>query len=477
MLTNFFPTASDVMLRRGSAAYTTGASAQVETLVSYKPPSGTNSLWAFSGVNLYNSTTPGALPAATVTGLSNARWQCTNCTTAGGNFLLCVNGADNMLLFDGTTWTPITTVSTPSITGVATSALKNVNIFKGRVFYIENNSFRVWYSAPGAFAGALTLLDLGPIFKNGGSLSAMGSWTLDGGDGADDLAVFVSSEGEVAVYQGIDPSSANAWSLIGVYKTGEPVGLRCLQKYKGDLLIITKEGVLPASKTLIDEQATTSVSLSDRISSAVADSTSAYFTNFGWEITQYPGGNMLVMNVPAATGIQQQYVMNTTTGAWCNFTGWPANCFCVHNGSLFYGTANAVNQAWTGTSDKGATITGEMIGAYDYFGDRDGLKEITLFRPVIGWDSNPATFLVGVDTDFVYVSPAGAISFPSATGGLYDVGLYDVALYGGTIILNKSWYAAAGIGYAIAPHIIIASLAANIRVASFDYAYKKGGVL
>jgi hypothetical protein len=41
------------------------------------------------------------------------------------------------------------------------------------------------------------------------------NWTNDAGDGVDDYAAFVFSTGEVLVYQGDDPGSVNAWSLIG----------------------------------------------------------------------------------------------------------------------------------------------------------------------------------------------------------------------------------------------------------------------
>lgn len=476
-LTNFFPTTSDIMLRKGSTQFTTGAGAQVETLVSYKPPSGTNKLWAWASGSIFDSTTPGSLPAAAVTGLTNARWQTTQVTTAGGNFLIGVNGVDKMRLYDGSTWTAIDGVSTPAITGVATTALIHVNVFKGRVWYTEANSLRVWYSGPAAFAGALTQLDLSAVFKKGGFLMAMDSWTLDGGRGSDDLAVFITSEGEVAVYQGTDPSSPTTWALVGLFAIGGPIGRRCTQKYKGDLIIITKEGLVPCSKALMDSEATNAVALSDRISGAVSAAVTAYSTAFGWEVKQFPAANMLVMNVPISTGQQQQYIMNTNTGAWCNFTGWAANVFEIHNGNLYYGTSGGVIQAWTGTADLGAIVTGELIGSFDYFRNRDGLKDLTMIRPVIGWDANPATFLVGVDVDFVSNAPTGAITFPAATGGVWDSGLWDQALWGGDVVLNKSWYSANGIGYAIAPHLIISSLSANVRIASFDYAYKPGGVL
>lgn len=474
-LTNFWPTASDIMLRPGSVTLNTGAAGTVETLVSYKPAGGTSSLWAIAGTSLYNASNPGALPAAAVTGLTNARWEFVNVTTIGGSFLVGVNGVDKLLLYDGTTWKSIDGASTPAVTGVATTALTNVAVFKNRVWYIENNSFHVWYSAVGAFAGALTKLDLSTLFSKGGTLVAQGSWTLDGGRGMEDLAVFITSEGEVAVYQGIDPGSD--FVLVGVYKVGEPIGKRCLITLKGDLLLLTADGLVPASRALIDEQSSTSTALSDRISQAMQDATVAYGSNFGWQVKQFATSGALVLNIPVGPGIQQQYVMNTTTGAWAQYTGWAASCFEVHNKRLYYGTVGGVVQAWTGTADDTRIITGELIGAYDYFRNRDGIKEITLFRPVIGWNAQPANFLVGVNTDFINVIPTGAIAFPTAVGGVWDSSLWDGAVWGGAVTLNSQWYTVFGVGFAIAPHLIIASSLAQIRIASFDYAYKSGGVL
>lgn len=478
-LTNFFPTVSNIVLRKGIANFTTGlGSAQVETLASYAPTSGVDSLWAWAGSSLYNSTTKGAMPAAAVSGLTNARWQHINYTTSGGNFLIAVNGVDDMLLYTGSAWQHINASSTPTaITGVLTSALTNITVHQNRVWYVENNSFNIWYSGAGAFAGALTKLDLSPNFSKGGFLVAMGTWTLDGGNGPDDLALFISSKGEVCVYQGIDPASTTTWAKVGTYKVGEPIGRRCFQQFKGDLVILTSDGLIPASKGLVDNQTEKSTAISDRITGAMSDAAQSYGNNFGWETTHFSNGSMLIVNVPISVGTQAQYVMNTDTGAWCDFEGLAANCFCVHNKSLYFGTKGGVTQAWTGTSDNSKVIQGELIGAFDYFRDRDGQKLVTLFRPVIGWDANPASFLVGVDVDFKYSRPSGAIAFPTSQGGIWDTSKWDQAIWGGDVKLNTNWYTVFGEGFALAPHLIITSAQANITIAAFDYSYVTGAVL
>lgn len=483
-LTNWFPTSSDVQVRKGSAAHVTGilgvtdtGPEQVETLASYRPPSGSHKLFAFSGTRVYDVSAAGAASAPVVTGMTNGRWQTVNFTTAGGNFLICVNGTDDMLLYNGTSWAPIDAVSTPAITNVSSSNLIGLNVFKERVWYIEKASMSVWYTGVGAFSGALTELDLGSVFKKGGYLMAMGTWTVDGGAGIDDLAVFITSQGEVAVYEGTNPASSTTWALVGIFNIGAPLGRRCVQKYAGDLLIATLDGIVPASKSFTEDRVSSAVAVSDRISGAMGDAAEAYNANFGWEITLYPKGGALLVNVPKATNAQVQYVMNTTTGAWCDFTGWAANTFEIHNDELYFGMLGEVRKAWTGTSDVGVAIVAEAIGAFDYFGTRSGQKHLKMVRPVIGWDSNPTEFLIGVDADFLTQTPTGAITFSGGSGGLWDTATWDGSLWGGEVRLNNLWYTAFAMGYALALHLKVSTNAAQVRWAATDYIYESGSFL
>lgn len=479
-LTNWFPSSSDVQLRKGSANHVTsvdGGAVEVETLISYRPVSGSHELWGFAGTKLFDVSTAGAAPSATVSSLTNARWQCINFSTAAGNFVLAVNGADDMLHYNGTTWAEITGVSTPSITNVSSADLVHLNAFKERVWYVEKDSMSVWYTGVGAFAGALTEFSLGSVFKRGGYLMAMGTWTVDGGQGIDDLAVFITSEGEVAVYQGTNPAAAETWALIGIFNIGAPLGRRCFLKYAGDLLIITQDGLVPCSKALAADRTSSAVAVSDAISGALGDAASAYGNTFGWEAALYPDGGALIVNVPVAVGAQQQYVMNTNTGAWCNFTGWAANCFEIHNDELYFGTLGAVRKAWTGTSDVGANIVGEAVGAFDYFGSRNTQKVMRMIRPIIGWDSNPSEFLVGTDVDFVVNTPTGVISFATGSEALWDTGIWDSAIWTGDVVLNKLWYTVTGVGYAVAPHIRVSSNSAVVKWASTSYIYENGSFL
>ena len=64
------------------------------------------------------------------------------------------------------------------------------------------------------------IFPLGQIFKMGGFLVQMATWTIDNVSGMDDYAAFITSEGEVAIYQGYDPTQQSTWSLVGVFRIG-----------------------------------------------------------------------------------------------------------------------------------------------------------------------------------------------------------------------------------------------------------------
>jgi hypothetical protein len=420
-------------------------------------------------------TSAGAVGAAVVSALTNSRWQYTNFSTSGGQFLIAVNGADDLLLYDGTTWAPIDALSTPSITNVATSDLIQVFVFKERVWYVEVDTLTLWYAAVGAFAGALTAFPVLSVAKEGGYLVAGGSWTRDTGSGPDDFLVLVTSQGEVIVYSGTNPASD--FDLIGVFITAKPIGRRCLLKYAGDLLIITTDGVIPISRLVQRERKEQGVAITEIIQGSMADSVALYKANFGWELFLYSEASMLLLNVPVDAE-QEQYVMNSYTKAWCRFLKWPANCFAEMNGSLYFGMLGEVRQAWTGNTDVDVAISAETVFNFTYFGDRGNIKETTLVRPIMKFDVNPISVKIGIDADFNVRTPGSDIINTAAAGDTWDTGEWDEAFWAGEPEVRSFWSSYTAIGYALAFHTVIDSNQSSwVSISSVDIAYKRGSTL
>jgi hypothetical protein len=85
------------------------------------------------------------------------------------------------------------------------------------------------------------------VFTLGGSLLFGASWSIESGNGLSEQCVFVTTEGEVAVYSGSDPASASTWTKTGVYRIGKPRGPKALVRAGGDLVIATDIGFIPLS--------------------------------------------------------------------------------------------------------------------------------------------------------------------------------------------------------------------------------------
>ena len=298
ILENWFPATTECTLRNGYTKWSTGITGQVETIMAY---SGANSdkLFAIAGGKVYDCTSGGAVGAAVVSGLTNSRWGYCNIATTGGNFLSMANGVDAPRLYNGTTW------STPTITGVTATNLKDPILYAERQFFIEKNTLKTWYLPVDSIAGAANPVDISSLATKGGYIVAHGTWTIDAGTGVNDHYVIMTNRGQVIVYQGTDPSSTTTWSMVGVWDIGAPVGARALYKYAGDMLLITQDGVVPLSGALQSSRVQPRVAITDKIQYAISEAVTNYATNFGWQLMYVPTINQLWLNVPVQEGKNQ----------------------------------------------------------------------------------------------------------------------------------------------------------------------------
>lgn len=474
IMTNWFPSTTKVEIRNGYNNHVTGITGVVETLAAYNGVS-TKKLFACASGSIYDVTSAGAVGAAVVTGMTNARWQYTQMGTSGGKFLLMVNGADKMRYYDGTTWSA--DGGTFTVTGVNTQNIININIFKNRVWLIEKNSMNAWYMPTNAVGGAASALDLGPIFKMGGYLVGMYNWTLDNYTGIDDFAVFLSSEGEIAVYKGTDPSVAANWALVGTFRTGRPIGRRPVCKVASDLVIISADGAFAITKALISDRANANLALTDKIVNLITADVSAYASNFGWQPILYPIGNKLIINVPQVeNSVQYQYVMNTITGAWCKFTGWNAACFENFNDGLYFGTNGLVCRCDYGNSDNNTMITAILKPAFSYFRNRGQIKRFTMCRPIFESSGNLG-ITTKLNVDFEDTSATTTPTLTSTPGSPWDTSPWDTSSWSQDAQITKNWIGVTGVGYCATLKLTGSVNGSDTSLQSIDYVFEKGGVI
>lgn len=471
VMVNWFPLTTEVMLRKGYTQSATGLPGQVESLFNYSGGS-TRQLFAVADGEIYNVTAGGPVGAPEVTGLSNSRWNYTNISTPGGNFIMTANGIDDPYLYDGAAWT------NPVITGVTDpKLLKSPIPFKNRIFFVESGTLKTWYLPVNSIAGAAAAVDLSSICKKGGFVVAHDSWTLDAGEGVDDYYVIVTSRGEVVIYLGTDPSNASTWALKGVWALGEPVGDRCFYKIAGDILYISQDGLIPLAASLQSSRVNPRVAITDKIQFAVSESVTAYGLNYGWQTIYYPAENMLILNVPIQeSNNQEQYVMNTISRSWCRFTGWEANCWEIFNERVYFGGDGYVGLAWDGFVDDISNIQGMCIQAFSAYGNPGLLKRWTLSKPIFRANGIPAV-LQSISIDFNLTENNAPLSFTPTQQATWDNALWDVAVWGGGYNVIQNWQGLVGIGYYGAPQIKVESQGIDVRWVSTDLVYEVGEIL
>lgn len=440
-LDNWFPQPDWIEVRKGHIIWSPCTDAPVETLATYNGLTA-STMFAVSDGSIFNVTASGSGVLA-VSGLANSRFQYVNFATTGGNFLYMVNGADIPQYYDGASWL------TATITGITSSDIIGVNAFKNRLWFTLTGSSDAAYLPVDSIQGAAVKFPLGGLFTRGGYLMAMGTWSIDAGNGPDDYAVFWSSQGQCAIYQGTDPSSAATWSLVGVFDMGEPIGRRCMTRVGADIALICVDGVVPLSKAMIFERAAVvKVSLTERIQRVMNQSARLYRNNFGWELTSYPRGTRAILNVPIEENTDQvQYVMNTLSGAWCQFIGMKANTWETLEEDLFFGgNDGVVYKADTSGTDAGNVLSADMMTAYNYYGMRGNQKRWTMCRPQLTTDGqvNPG---LAINVDFREDAPLSVPSTQISAASLWDVALWDEGLWSGDVRTKANWDSVDGIGY------------------------------
>lgn len=475
---NFFPETNDVRVRRGWANHVTGIGQQVESLMVYNKPDGTQTMFCAANDSFYNVTSSGAVGAAVVSSLSNARWQSFNFTNSGGDsYLLCFNGTDSPRYWNGSSWITVTGASSPAITAVTTSTIRNGCVFKRRIYLVVNNSLKLYFLPIDSVGGAASAIDMDGYFSKGGSIKSCETWTLDSGEGLDDYLVVMTSEGQVGVFRGTDPTSVATWGLVGVWNIGEPIGDRCMIKYRGDVLLLCVDGVYPLSAALQAGQTSPQSAVTDKIRDAMSSSAESYKTNFGWQMVFYPQGRQLIVNIPIQENAsQQQYVMNVITGAWGRFTEIEANCWAIFNEDCYFGGDGYVAKFGAVYADNSADITGNLKQAFTYLGATGRLKQMKSVRPNFLANGSPEVD-VAMSIDFGDESPFQSLSFSTPNFGIWDSDNWDEAEWGGDVSPFNDWQTVAGVGTALALRLKTLSNGLDLRFQSADYLYEPGGVI
>lgn len=434
VLDNWFPQPDGIETRSGYLTHITAIPKKCDRLHVYASPTGTETLWGTTDDGVYNFTAAGVCPATSIA-LTNGRTFGTAISTGAGSYLLLCNGTDTIKQYDGAAWTAIAVFG-----ATATSVYSYIETYRQRVFLAKRQSLEIEYLAANSIAGAATNYPLGAIFRKGGFIVALATWTIDGGIGPEDNLCVLTNKGEVAVFAGNDPAS---WSLRGVYFAGIPMGDNPTYKYGGDILIITESGIVPLSSLIqsaaIDRVATVSTS----IRPFLIDRAQQFSAIQGWQIIGDPSKPFLLVNLPST--IRQQAVMNSQTAAWCTFTGWNALAFARKTSELYFSGSDGAANTWkikriTGHSDDNTYITATGLQAYSQMG-YSGNKKVEEIKPYFN-STGAFLYNFGISSDFASAKELTSLNVTAGlTAAVWGTSLWGVATWTGGDLLTADWQA------------------------------------
>ncbi len=408
--------------------------------------------------------------------------------TTAGHFLLYWDEENGLHIYTESTglWAAVALGGGGTeISGVDPANLVFGSVFKGRVWMVEKDTANLWYLATGAVYGVATKFALSTKLKAGGPIRGIWSWTYDGGSGVDDSLVAVSAGGDVVIYQGTDPASALTFGIVGVWGVGDlPEGRELCTDYGGELLLLTRTGIIPLSK-LVKGGSGTSVTdyATAKISNLFNAAMLSKATTAGWTMRLHPEENALMVTVPEAEGsATTQLMMSLATGGWSRYRDLPIYANAVFGGKMYFGTVDGAVCINDGYVDGRPLIDPTEYTPVQYSGigaffdlKNANQKQVQFIRPRFLGQSTAPSFEVAARYDFD-LTELDPVSAGVGTGSLWDVAVWDTAVWGGDYSPSTAVRGAAGMGVNVAMAWRGAAVDRTILV-KFEVGFTQGGAL
>ena len=349
------------------------------------------------------------------------------------------------------------TASTVTITGVSTSDLSQTWLFKERLFFIEKNSLSAWYLPVKSIGGAAVEIPLGAAFHRGGNLLFGATWSLDSGSGIDDVCIFATDRGEIAVYSGTDPSSSSTWALTGIYEIAPPKTKHDSFKAGGDLALLTADGIIPVSSALQkDRAALQSTAITFPIEDGWKAAMESRTTEKPVTATLWQSRAMLLVGVPGEGSVA--FVANAKTGAWATYTGWDVRCSAVASDLLFFGSADGiVRQAEDGGADGDLAYTGLYVPKFSDLGAPQ--RKVAIHAGLTVRATKSPSFAMAAFSDYKIGTYPTTTPINTTSGATWGTGTWGTFVWGGTssLVAYSLWKTVRAGGYSLAPVVVVSS--------------------
>jgi hypothetical protein len=304
---------------------------------------------------------------------------------------------------------------------ISPANLQIVVAHMNRLFFADSTNLCFYYLPLMQKDGELDVFPLSAIFRKGGTIRAMASWTTDAGIGMDDVLAVFTSKGQVALYRGVDPDTD--FTLVGVYTFDPPHNRYCVLNYGGELYALIPSGLTPMSTVLKSGREGTEAADKTVVSRFITAS-ALNIDRPGWELFLNPNSGRVFCNVPEGGSVYRQMVRNMAKPAWQEWKYLPARCFSWIHPYVYFADdkGNVYEMHPSHQSDDGLPIQVDVQTAWSQY-KTPAIKHFKMILPYIITDGNPQPVIdVGVDYD-----SAGPYNTPDITGANPSDATWNVA--------------------------------------------------
>lgn len=482
VLENFIPRQQGVEIRKGWRVHTESVNAPIQTMFAFKSQSGSvdDRIFAAASGKIYDVTINPPTEAVLDTLSDTDEWFTTMFATPGDTFLLAVSPGAGYYTYDATNgWVHRTPTHLPD-------TVRTVMVWKRRVWFTCEGDTNVYYMDDvDAIDGSVTAMPMGSALRNGGYISALINWTIDAGFSVDDFMIAVGTEGDIVVWEGTDPTTADTFRIKGVWYVGPvPRHGQYWTGFGGDVMIVSQAGLVPMSKLISGQFTDVQQSPASKIQPVLIKLVNELLDEPYWSVFPVPSSEVLIIKLPARAGVYTQFAMNVVTGAWCTFSGMPMRCTTMLGGQLYFGTYDGrtakglfgdTDEAPLDEEEIGNYIQADIQTAFNPFGTPANLKKFGMAKPIFVAPGAPSV-RVRINTQYSFSNVAGAPSYTQSPDSRWDQSTWTVARWMGDANTYQAWVGTTGLGYYAALRMKVRGLPGTVFTSCLQMS-ELGGVM
>lgn len=490
-MTNAIPTSIGVAVRKGYKLHKDGFS-NIESMFAYVGARTTpDRLFVVDDGDIKDATysidTELVPVIPTKTGFTSSKFRSVQMSTQGGQFLVIANGVQPPAIFNGTTWIDFVAEPAPDAIGEwnfsgALGDLENPIVHQKRLWFVIKNSTRIAYGPINSLGGNLITFDVSGLLPRGGVVKDIISWSSDGGSGLSNRLVIVSSEGDVVIFSGADPSVSADFRNDGVWQLSPPAPQKPFIPYDGDVLYFCERGVFPLSTYL--QSNTNTPPITSNISNTIGELVRNFKTKHGFDAITVPNENLLIINIPQISlSGSIQFAFQSETGGWSMFTGLPAICWASLNGVIYFAGGTNVWEAFTGYRDgadrsgsNGKSYSAVVQQSFTTLGAPGANKHVSLVRVNLLSTTTKNSLKMSVKSDFDISPPDNIPSISTGTTSLWDTSSWDADVWGSNAVSISRWQGANASGTYVSVILVLQVITETIWT-STDIVFQAGGIL